>query len=69
MGAAVTPDGTKVYIANFEDETVSVINTATNTVTNPNRIAPVRSKLTVNGGRLEHVLPPYSIQVLAIDLK
>ena len=42
---------------------------ATNTIANPNRIAPVRRKLTVNGGRLEQVLPPYSIQVLAVDLK
>ncbi len=42
---------------------------ATNTITNPNRIVPARSNLTVNGGRLEQVLPPYSIQVLAIDLK
>jgi alpha-N-arabinofuranosidase len=42
---------------------------ATNTITNPNRIVPVRSKLTVQGERLEQVLPPYSIQVLEIDLK
>lgn len=42
---------------------------ATNTVTNPNRIVPVRSKLTVKGERLEHVLPPYAIQVMQIDLK
>jgi alpha-N-arabinofuranosidase len=42
---------------------------ATNTITNPNRIVPVRSKLTVKGERLEHVVPPYSIQVLEIDLK
>jgi alpha-L-arabinofuranosidase len=42
---------------------------ATNTITNPNRVVPVRSKLTVKGERLEHVLPPYSIQVVEIDLK
>jgi len=42
---------------------------ATNTITNPNRIVPVRSKLSVKGDRLEHVLPPYSIQVLEVDLK
>ena len=42
---------------------------ATNTITNPNRIVPVRSKLTVKGERLEHVMPPYSIQVLEVDLK
>jgi alpha-L-arabinofuranosidase len=42
---------------------------ATNTIANPNRIVPAHSKLTVNGGRLEQILPPYSIQVMAIDLK
>ena len=42
---------------------------ATNTITNPARIVPVRSKLTIKGERLEHVLPPYSIQVLEVNLK
>jgi alpha-L-arabinofuranosidase len=42
---------------------------ATNTITNPNRVAPVRSKTTVKGERLDQVLPPYSIQVVEIDLK
>jgi alpha-N-arabinofuranosidase len=42
---------------------------ATNTIANPNRIVPVRSKLTIKGERLEHELPPYSIQVLEIDMK
>ena len=32
-GVAVTPDGTKVYVANTDSNTVSVIDTATNTVT------------------------------------
>jgi YVTN family beta-propeller protein len=32
QGVAITPDGTKVYVANASDNTVSVINTATNTV-------------------------------------
>jgi YVTN family beta-propeller protein len=31
-GIAVTPDGSKVYVANEVDNTVSVIDTATNTV-------------------------------------
>jgi YVTN family beta-propeller protein len=31
-GVAVTPDGTKVYVANVSNQTVSVIDTATNTV-------------------------------------
>ena len=42
---------------------------ATNTIANPARIVPVRTKLTVKGERLDHVLPPYSIQVLEVDLK
>ena len=42
---------------------------ATNSIAEPDRIVPVRSKLTVNGGKAEHTLPPYSIQVLEIDLK
>ena len=32
-GLAVTPDGTKLYVTNFGDGTVSVVDTATNTVT------------------------------------
>ena len=31
---AVTPDGTKVYVANWISNNVSVIDTATNTITN-----------------------------------
>jgi alpha-L-arabinofuranosidase len=42
---------------------------ATNTITNPNRIVPVRSKLTLKGDGLEHTMPAYSIQVLEISLK
>jgi len=41
---------------------------ATNTITHPDRIVPVCSKLAVKGERLEHVLPAHSIQVLEIDL-
>jgi YVTN family beta-propeller protein len=32
---AVTPDGSKVYVANLGSKTVSVIDTATNTVVGP----------------------------------
>jgi alpha-L-arabinofuranosidase len=42
---------------------------ATNTITNPNRVVPVRSKLSVQGERLEHVQPPYSVQVIEIPWK
>ena len=33
LGIAVTPDGKKVYVTNAESDNVSVIDTATNTVT------------------------------------
>jgi alpha-N-arabinofuranosidase len=39
---------------------------ATNTITHPDRVVPVRSKVIVKGERLEHVVPPHSIQVLEI---
>jgi alpha-N-arabinofuranosidase len=42
---------------------------ATNTITNPNRVVPERSKLTVRGERLEHLQPPYSVQVIEIPWK
>jgi alpha-N-arabinofuranosidase len=42
---------------------------ATNTIAAPNRIVPVRSNVSLKGERLEHVLPPYSIQVLEINLQ
>ncbi|MFL6414409.1 MAG: alpha-L-arabinofuranosidase C-terminal domain-containing protein [Bryobacteraceae bacterium] len=42
---------------------------ATNTINDPKRIVPAQSTATLNGERLEHVLPPYSIQVLEVELK
>jgi alpha-N-arabinofuranosidase len=42
---------------------------ATNTIAAPNRVVPVRTAVNVKGERLEHVLPPYSIQVLEINLR
>lgn len=42
-------------------------NWATNTITLPDQIVPVRSNVAVQGERLEHVLPARSIQVLEID--
>jgi YVTN family beta-propeller protein len=38
--AAVTPDGTKLYVPNHDSGTVSVIDTATNAVTSEIRVAP-----------------------------
>jgi len=42
---------------------------ATNTITDPRRIVPVRSTLNLTGERIPYVVPPYSIQVLEVDLK
>ena len=42
---------------------------ATNTIVSPQRIVPVKSTLTINGERIRHVMPAYSIQVLQLDLK
>lgn len=40
---------------------------ATNTITHPDRVVPVRSNLSVQGERLEHVMPAHSIQVLELQ--
>ncbi len=42
---------------------------ATNTITHPERIVPVKSTTAIQGERLHHVMPPYSIQVVEVDLK
>ncbi len=42
---------------------------ATNSITAPARIVPVGSKLSVNGGKLTHTVPAYSIQLLEVDLR
>src|SRR5436305_7357959 len=40
---------------------------ATNTITHPDRILPVKSSLSFKGNRIEHVMAGYSIQVVEID--
>ena len=42
---------------------------ATNSITNPERIVPVKSSVAVKRERIACVAPPYSIQVLEVDLK
>jgi alpha-N-arabinofuranosidase len=43
---------------------------ATNTITQPDRIVPVRSTMNVQGGSIQYErMPAYSIQVLQIDRK
>jgi alpha-N-arabinofuranosidase len=42
---------------------------ATNTILQPERIVPVRSTLSIAGETIQHVIPPYAIQVFEIDSK
>ena len=42
---------------------------ATNSITHPDRIVPVKSAVSIKGERLQHVIPGYSIQVVQIGLK
>jgi len=56
FGAAVTPDGKKVYVANSDDGTVSVINTTTNTVTSTVPVGFVPRGVTVTpDGKMVYV--------------
>jgi YVTN family beta-propeller protein len=50
-GVAITPDGAHAYVTNFEDNTVSVITTASNTVTAtiPVRTGPIGVAITPDG--------------------
>ena len=54
FGVAITPDGTKVYVANEYDGTVSVINTTTNTVTStvPVGFIPMGVAVTPDGTKV-----------------
>ena len=42
---------------------------ATNTITDPKHIAPVKSTLTLKGEQTPYIVPPYSIQVVQVNLK
>ena len=41
----------------------------TNTIRDPERIVPVKSDLKIKGERTPYVVPPYSIQVMEVELK
>jgi alpha-N-arabinofuranosidase len=41
----------------------------TNSITDPRRIAPVESSITLAGGRVKHTIPKYSIEVVEIDVQ
>jgi YVTN family beta-propeller protein len=67
VGVAVTPDGSKVYVANGDGEHVSVIDTATNTATHLRLGAgPVGVAVTPDGSRV-YVTNPGSNTVSVID--
>ena len=42
---------------------------ATNTIRDPERVIPAKSTIAIDGERLQHVMPGYSIQVVMVDLK
>ncbi len=42
---------------------------STNTIADPNRIVPMKSSKKISRDRLTHVMPPYSIQVIEVNLK
>jgi alpha-N-arabinofuranosidase len=42
---------------------------ATSTITQPERIVPVKSTTTIKGERMQHSMPAYTIQVIQIELK
>lgn len=60
--------GTAVHAAHIDTLTANTI-WATNTITEPERIVPVRSTRSIRGERFQHTVPGYSIQVLDVALK
>uniref|UniRef100_UPI000A96E89D YncE family protein n=1 Tax=Rhodococcus marinonascens TaxID=38311 RepID=UPI000A96E89D len=70
VGVAVTPDGTRAYVTNVGDGTVSVIDTATNTVveTVPVGAAPQGVAITPDGSRAYVAnLGDNTVSVIGID--
>jgi len=51
-GVAVTPDGSKMYVANTDSNIVSVIDSATNMVTATIAVGPSPSRLAASSNRL-----------------
>jgi alpha-L-arabinofuranosidase len=67
---AITLDGIGTAAHTAHVEALKANTTwATNTITHPERIVPATSALTIKGGRIQYVMPGYSIQVLEVDLK
>jgi len=71
-GVAVTPDGTRVYVTNFELGLVSVISTATNTVLRtipmPEGTRPMRIAITPDGKKAYATNNDRPGSVLVLDL-
>jgi len=61
-GAAVAAAGKLVTLSAHDTQ-------ATNSITEPTKIVPVESTVQTSGGMLRHTMPPYSIQVIALDQK
>jgi alpha-N-arabinofuranosidase len=60
--------GTSAHVARID--TMKANTTwATNSITHPDRVVPVKSTATVQGERVQRVVPGYAIQVIQIDLK
>ncbi len=60
--------GTGAHTANIDTLKANTI-WATNTITHPERIVPVRSTAAIKGERMQHMMPAYSIQVVELDLR
>jgi alpha-N-arabinofuranosidase len=64
----VSPAGAAAHRARIE--TLKANTTwATNSITHPERIVPVKTTTTMNGERIEHTMSGNTIQVLEIDIK
>lgn len=68
VNIALTGLGSGAHTASLE--TLQGTNVwATNTITDPLRIVPMKSKVAIAGESLSHTMPGYSVQVMEIDLK
>jgi alpha-N-arabinofuranosidase len=68
LAIALNGLGTGTHSARVDTLKASTI-WATNTMSQPERIVPVKSTMSIQGARMQHIVPAYSIQVLQIDLK
>jgi alpha-L-arabinofuranosidase len=77
VNASSTPQPVEIKLAGVTGikpqatiETLSAKTTAeTNSITEPKRIVPVRTSISSAGKDFQHVMPPYSIQVIELSVK